>query len=211
MEYAVSLWNRIGDVASTLAKGTLNFTKDTFYAPIAAAKMGWDIGTAPWNDAAAYNGFIQTFKSAAAKDGVNAIKPLADAGGAIMKVPGIQPALQRINYVNQEYIRKPLTTIALVQGDIYSGRASVGSIFDPNEWTKAATGAKDISFGQATASMYRSLYDPKFNVYDPAERDQAFKKSAWGKGISGSVDTVAQIFGDVTLAAGKVAKVVKVL
>jgi len=209
MEYAVSIWNRIGDVASTFAKGTLSFAKDTVYAPIAAAKMGWDIGTAPWNDAAAYNGFIQTFKSAAAKDGVNVIKPLADAGGAIMKVPGVQPALQRINYINQEYIRKPLTAINLVQGDILSGRESLGAVFDPNEWNKAFTGAKDISFGQATASMYRSLYDPKFNIYDPSERDQAFKKSAWGKGISGTVDTLAQIFGDVTLAAGKGVKVLK--
>ena len=209
MEYAVSVWNRIGDVASTLAKGTLSFAKDTVYAPIAAAKMGWDIGTAPWNDAAAYNGFIQTFKSAAAKDGVNVIKPLADAGGAIMKVPGIQPALQRINYINQEYIRKPLTAINLVQGDILSGRESLGAVFDPNEWRKAFTGAKDISFGQATASMYRSLYDPKFNIYDPAERDQAFKKSAWGKGLTGTIDTVAQIFGDVTLVAGKGVKVLK--
>ena len=100
----MSLWNRIGDVASTAAKGAFTFGKDLLIdAPLATAKMAWDIGTAPWNDAAAYNGFIQPFKTAAAKNGPNIVKPLADAGGAIMKVPGVQPALQRINYINQEY------------------------------------------------------------------------------------------------------------
>ncbi len=209
MGYAVSLWNRIGDVASTVAKNTFNFGKDVIGAPVGVAKMAWDIGTAPWNDAAAYNGFIQTFKTAALKDGPNVIKPLADAGGAIMKVPGVQPALQRINYINQEYIREPLTTISLVQGDLNAGRISPLGIFDPNEIRKAYKGAQEISFGQATLGAYRSLYDPKFNIYDPKERDQAFTKSAWGKGLSGTVDTIAQIFGDVTLVAGKGVKVLK--
>ena len=209
MGYAVSLWNRIGDVASTVAKGAFNFGKDVVGAPVGVAKMAWDIGTAPWNDAAAYNGFIQPFKTAALKNGPNIVKPLADAGGAIMKVPGVQPALQRINYVNQEYIREPLTTLSLVQGDINSGRISPMDIFDPNEWRKAYKGAQDISFGQAVVGAARSLYDPKFNIYDPRERDQAFKNSAWGKLTSGTIDTVAQIFGDVTIVGGKAAKALK--
>jgi len=207
--YVVSLWNRIGDVASTVAKGAFTFGKDLVGAPVATAKMAWDIGTAPWNDAAAYNGFIQPFKTAATKNGPNIVKPLADAGGAIMKVPGVQPALQRINYINQEYIREPLTTLSLVQGDLNAGRINPLEIFNPDEWRKAYKGAQDISFGQAFVSQYRSLYDPKFNVYDPRERDQAFKKSAWGKWTTGSVDTLAQLFGDVTLAAGKGVKALK--
>ena len=209
MGYVVSLWNRIGDVASTVAKGTFNFGKDVLGAPIATAKMGWDIGTAPWNDAAEYNGFIQPFKTAFTKNSPNIIKPFADAGGAVMKVPGVQPALERINYINQQYIREPLTTVALVQGDITSGREPLTGIFDPNEWRKAYTGAQDISFGQASVAAYRVIYDPKFNIYDPREREQAFQKSAWGKGISGSYDTIAQIFGDVTVVGGKATKVLK--
>jgi hypothetical protein len=209
MGYAVSLWNRIGDVASTVAKGAFTFGKDLVGAPVATAKMAWDIGTAPWNDAAAYNGFIQPFKTAALKNGPNIVKPLADAGGAIMKVPGVQPALQRINYVNQEYIREPLTTLSLVQGDLNSGRINPLDIFDPNEWRKAYKGAQDISFGQAVVGATRSLYDPKFNIYDPREREQAFKDSAWGKFTSGGVDTLAQFFGDVTILGGKVVKGVK--
>ena len=209
MGYAVSLWNRIGDVASTVTKGAFNFGKDVIGSGAGVAKMAWDIGTAPWNDAAAYNGFIQPFKTAALKNGPNIVKPLADAGGAIMKVPGVQPALQRINYINQEYIREPLTTISLVQGDLNSGRINPLDVFDPNEWRKAYKGAQDISFGQAVVGATRSLYDPKFNIYDPREREQAFKNSAWGKWTSGSVDTLAQLFGDVTFAAGKGIKVLK--
>ena len=126
-----------------------------------------------------------------------------------MKVPGVAPALERINYVNREYIREPLTTVALVQGDITSGREPLTGFFDPKVWRKAATGAEEISFGQASVAGYRAFYDPKFNVYDPKQREQAFKNSAWGKGLTGTFDVFAQLFGDVTLAAGKGIKVLK--
>ena len=204
-----SIWNRIGDVASTVAKDALKFGGEVLGAATAPAKFAWDIGTAPWNDADEYNGFIQPFKTAAAEAGKDIVKPLASAAGAIMKVPGIQPALERINRINQEYIREPLTTYNLVIGDITSGREPVGSIFDPNEWRKAYKGAQDISFGQAFVSNIRNVYDPKFNVYDPRQREQAFKKSAWGKWTSGGFDLGIQLVGDVTLAAGKAAKVLK--
>ena len=208
-----SIWNRIGDIAHTaekVASNAVKFGGEVLGSGKGIAKFAWDIGTAPWNDAAEYNGFIQPFKTAAQQEGKDIIKPLASAGGAIMKVPGVQPAMERINNFNQEYIREPLTTVNLVQGDLLSGRISGAGIFDPNEWKKAYSGAQNISFGQATLSMYRNYYDPKFNVYDPSQREQAFKKSAWGKWGSSGTDLVAQFFGDVTLAGGKVAKAIKV-
>jgi hypothetical protein len=205
----VSVWNRIGDVASTAAKNAFKFGGEVVGAGTGIARFAWDVGTAPWNDQAQYNGFIQPFKTAAAKEGGNIVKPLSSAGGAIMKVPGIQPALERINYINREYIREPLTTYNLVMGDITSGREPVTSIFDPNEWRKAYKGAQDISFGQAFVSSIRNVYDPKFNVYDPVQRDTAFKKSAWGKALSGGFDLTAQLVGDVTLGVGKGIKVLK--
>jgi hypothetical protein len=209
MEYAVSLWNRIGDITSTIAKNTAKFGGEIFGAAGSVARVGWDIGTAPWNDAAEYNGFANTLKNAWAPESKDIIKPLASAGGAIMKVPGVQPTLERINYVNQQYIREPATTFNLVQGDVTSGRVPLTDIFNPNEWRKAYTGAQDISFGQSVLGVYRSYYDPKFNIYDPREREQAFNKSAWGKGLSGGIDTLAQIFGDVTIVGGKAVKALK--
>lgn len=205
----MSVWNRIGDVASTAAKNAFKFGQEVVGSGTGVARFAWDVGTAPWNNQAQYNGFIQPFKTAAAKQGGDIIKPYASAGGAIMKVPGVAPALERINYVNREYIREPLTTYNLVLGDITSGREAITSVFDPNEWRKAYTGAQDISFGQAYVSAIRNVYDPKFNVYDPKQREAAFKKSAWGKAVSGGFDLSIQLVGDVTLAAGKAVKVLK--
>lgn len=201
-----SIWNRIGDVASTVAKDATKFGGQVLNSAKGVAQFAWDVGTAPWNDAEEYNGFSNTIKSAAAKNQENIVAPYASAGGALMKVPGLQPTLERINNINQQYIREPLTTLNLVQGDVLAGRAS---FFDPNEWKKAYDGAQEISFGQSVVGNYRSYYDPKFNIYDPRQREQAFKKSAWGKAASGGVDLVAQLVGDVTLVAGKVAKVAK--
>jgi hypothetical protein len=208
MGYVVSVWNRIGDVATTAAKDAFKFGGELFQSAKGTAKFAWDIGTAPWNDAEEYNGFIQPFKTAASKEGADIIKPLASAGGAIMKVPGVQPAVERINKINQEFIREPLTTFELVQGDMVK-TDSLKTFFDPNEWRKAYKGAQEISYGQAVASKIRSIYDPKFNVYDPAQREKAFKDSAWGKFASGGLDLGIQFLGDVTLAAGKGLKVLK--
>jgi len=210
------IWNRIGDVASSVAKtatsSATNLAKwagEIVGAAGSATRFAWDVGTAPWNDQAQYNGFVQTLKTASKTEGKDIVKPFASAGGAIMKVPGVAPALERINHINREYIREPATTVALVNGDITSGREPLTGFFDPNVWRKAAKGAEDISFGQATVAFYRNVYDPKFNVYDPKQREQAFKNSAWGKGLTGTFDVAAQLFGDVTLAAGKGIKVLK--
>ena len=210
------IWNRIGDVASSVAKtattsasNLVKWAGEITGGIGSAARFGWDVGTAPWNDQAQYNGFVQTFKTAAKTEGKDIVKPFASAGGAIMKVPGVAPALERINQINRDYIREPLTTVSLVQGDIISGREPLTGYFDPNVWRKAATGAEDISFGQATVGFYRNIYDPKFNIYDPKEREQAFKNSAWGKALSGTFDVGIQLIGDVTLAAGKGIKVLK--
>jgi len=204
----MSIWNRIGDVATTAAKDLFKFGGEVAGAVVSPAKFAWDIGTAPWNDAQEYNGFIQPFKTAASQNSPDLIKPLASAGGAIMKVPGVQPALERINKINQEYIREPLTTFELVQGDV-SKTNSLNTFFDPNEWRKAYKGAQEISYGQAVMSKFRSVYDPKFNVYDPSQREQAFKNSAWGKFASGAYDLGIQLVGDVSLAAGKGVKALK--
>jgi hypothetical protein len=207
-----SIWNRIGDVASSVgdvATNAVKFAGEVVGGAKGVANFAWDVGTAPWNDAAEYNGFVNTFKTAGSQNKENIVKPLASAGGAIMKVPGLQPALERINNINQEYIREPATTYNLVQGDLYAGRINPLQIFDPKTWSKAYKGAQDISFGQSFVGQYRNIYDPKFNIYDPAQREQAFKRSAWGKALSGTADVLIQGTGDVTLAAGKVLKVAK--
>lgn len=198
-----SIWNRIGDVATTTGKNLLKFGGEVVGAGKGVARFAWDVGTAPWNDAKEYNGFIQPWKTAAEKNKQDIVKPLASAGGAVMKVPGLAPALEKINEINQEYIREPLTTFGLVQGELNSGRIEFTDYFDPDTWKRAYKGAQEISPGQAFIGAFRSTYDPKFNIYNPDERDAAFKKSAWGKWLSGGTDLGVLFFGDVTLGAAK--------
>ena len=214
----MSVWNRIGDLASSAGKGVFNsanwlgeravsFGGDIAGLAGAPAKFAWDVGTAPWNDDEEYNGFIQPFKTAAMQTGGSVVKPLASAGGAVMKVPGVAPALETLYKVNQEAIREPLTTYFLVRGEVAGG--NILGFFDPDTWEKAYKGAQEISLGQAFVGQFRSAYDPQFNIYDPREREAAFKKSAWGRSLSGGVDVFAQLFGDVSLVGGKAAKVLK--
>jgi hypothetical protein len=222
----VSVWNRIGDIASGLGKGLFKFAKDVVVSPFAGAKFAWDIGTAPWNDKAEYNGFMTTVKTAASGPGKTAILPLADAAGAVMKVPGLGPALEWINRVNRDYIREPLTTVALMSGDVSRATGLLFSEgtdafqkevqekglvnpFNPNTYSKYYRLAQDITPGQAVLTQYRVMYDPKFNIYDPAERDAAFKQSSWGWALSGTLDFGINIFGDITLVGGKATKWLK--
>jgi hypothetical protein len=205
----VSVWNRIGDVAFNAGKNTLKFGGEVLGAAGSLPRFAWDVGTAPWNDQAQYNGFVQTFKTAQEDASSKIIKPFASAGGAIMKVPGVRPALERINYINREYIREPLTTASLVSGDITAGREPLTGFFDPKAWSKAYEGAQNISYGQATVNAFRVVYDPKFNIYDPKQREAAFVNSAWGKNISGGFDLGIQLIGDITVVGGKAVKVLK--
>jgi hypothetical protein len=205
----VSVWNRIGDIASNTAKGTFNFAGDVIGSVGGVAKFAWDVGTAPWNDAEEYNGFVQPFKTAAAKEGENIVKPLATAGGAIAKVPGLAPALETLYKVNQEAIREPASTYFLMQGQVSGGKAS---FFNPDDWKRAYKGAQTIDFGKALGSgavaATRMSYDPQFNIYDPREREAAYKSGMFSA-LEKTGNIAIQIFGDVSLGAAKGLQVAK--
>ena len=200
----MSVWNRIGDVASTTAKNAFKFGGEVAGLVTAPARFAWDVGTAPWNDDDEYNGFIKPFKTAASEATKNVVKPFASAGGAIYKVPGVAATGEFLYKANQEVIREPFTTYQLVMGDVEGG---LFNFFDPNAWKKAYKGAQEISLGQAVVgggiAAGRMSYDPQFNIYDPREREAAFKNSAWGKAGSGTIDFFTQIFGDLTIGAAK--------
>jgi hypothetical protein len=200
----VSVWNRIGDVASTTAKNAFKFGGEVAGLVTAPARFAFDVGTAPWNDDDEYNGFIKPFKTAASKATENVVKPFASAGGAIYKIPGVAAAGEFLYKANQEVIREPLTTYQLVMGDVEGG---LFNFFDPDAWKKAYKGAQEISLGQAVVgggiAAGRMSYDPQFNIYDPREREAAFDNSAWGKAGSGTIDFFTQIFGDLTFGAAK--------
>ena len=189
--------------------------KDLAGAAFAGPKFIWDVANAPFNDDEKFNGLTNTLKSAAAKNIISTTKPFVNLGQTTLGAPGVKPVLEGINKINQEVIREPLTAATLFEGDVkkklYQGDigGAVKTFFDPNELKKAYEGAQSISFGQAVAGNVRNMYDKDFNIYDPAQRQAAFKNSFWGKTTSGALDFGLQLFGDVTLAAGKGAKILK--
>ena len=201
----MSLWNRIGEVATNAGK----FVGEVAGGVAGSAKFAWDVATAPFNDAEQYNGFVNTFKSAYDENQKAIAKPIASVGNAIMKTPIVAPALKELNTINQNVLREPAATVNLVQGDVNQS-GNVLNYFNPAEWKKAYQGAQSISVGQAVNYVWnKSIFDKNFNIYDPAQREQAFKNSTWGKVTSGAIDAAAQLGLDVSLGAGRAIKAAK--
>ena len=75
-----SIWNRIGDVAPTVAKDATKFGGEVLNSAQGIANFAWDVFSAPWNDAEEYNGFSNTIKSAVNKNQKNIVHPLDDPG-----------------------------------------------------------------------------------------------------------------------------------
>ena len=52
----MSWYNKIGDVASTVVNGAVQFGGEVLGAVAAPSRFAWDIATAPLNDDKEYNG-----------------------------------------------------------------------------------------------------------------------------------------------------------
>jgi hypothetical protein len=82
-------------------------------------------------------------------------------------------------------------------------------------WKKAWEARNEISFGQAlTTQLGGSLsflpddltpkfMDSDFDIYDDKQREEAFSNSLMGRLTSGTVDTITQFAGDVSIVGGK--------
>jgi hypothetical protein len=187
----MDIWNRIGD----LAKGTVDWVGDVGLGILALPKFAWDIGTAPWNDRKEYDSFLGTIKQAGIDFGKNLGRPV---GGVIAAVEA----------TNRNLIREPLSALTL-----FAQRDEDMGISD--SWKKAWEARNEISFGQAlTGQLGKSLsflpddltpkfMDSDFDIYDEKQREEAFYNSLMGRGLSGTVDTITQFAGDVSIVGGK--------
>jgi hypothetical protein len=182
----MNVWNRLGD----LGKGVFDWTRDVGLALTSPAKLAWDLGTAPWNGREEYSTFLGTLKQATWDFGKNVGRPV---GGVIA---GIEAT-------NRNLVREPLSALALAAG------TDAG-------WQKAWDNRNKISVGQAYTNLLGQglgeilpdaltpkFMDSNFDIYDEKQRNEAFKKSLYGKVLSGSLDTVAQFVGDVSIVGGK--------
>jgi hypothetical protein len=188
----MDVWNRIGD----LVKGTRDWGLDIGLAVASPAKFAWDIATAPWNDRKEYNGFLSTVKQATIDLGKNALRPIGGVLGAI-------------EATNRNLIREPLSAITL-----FGSSRGKGSISE--EWKKAWEARNEISFGQALTAQFGQavgdflpddltpkFMDSDFDIYDDKQREEAFSNSLMGRLTSGTVDTITQFAGDVSIIGGK--------
>jgi hypothetical protein len=187
----MDIWNRIGD----LAKGTRDWGLDIGLAIVSPAKFAWDIATAGWNDRKEYDTFLGTLKQSTIDLAKNIGRPIGGVLGAI-------------EATNRNIIREPLSAITLFgQGDSKMGISE--------SWKKAWEARNEISFGQAlTTQLGGSLsflpddltpkfMDSDFDIYDDKQREEAFSNSLMGRITSGTVDTITQFAGDVSIVGGK--------
>jgi hypothetical protein len=189
----MDIWNRIGD----LAKGTRDWVGDVGLAAVSltGAKFLWDMGTAPWNDRKEFNGFLNTVKQSTIDTFKNIGRPIGGIIGAV-------------EATNRNLIREPLSAVTL-----FGQRDPNMGISD--SWKKAWEARNEISFGQALVGQLGSslsflpdeltpkFMDSDFDIYDDKQREEAFSNSLMGKIASGSIDTIAQFAGDVSIIGGK--------
>jgi hypothetical protein len=188
----MDIWNRIGD----LAKGTRDWGADVGLALLSIPKFAWDIGTAPLNDREEFDTVLGTLKQASIDFGKNVARPV---GGVLAAVEA----------TNRNLIREPLSAVTLfAQRD--------GNMGISDSWKKAWEARNEISFGQALTTQFGQaiggilpddltpkFMDSDFDIYDDKQREEAFNDSLMGKFASGTVDTITQFAGDVSIVGGK--------
>lgn len=173
-------------------------------APLIAA---WDLATAPWNDKEEFNGFWNTVKTTGGRFASNVYAPFGTVASAA--APAVMPVLNKIDQINNELIRRPLTTFQLVS------TGPLNEKLDPEAWKRAYAATEDptkgVTFSQAlTGGVVAPLAGKKnFDIYDEGQRDEVFRKNLFGKTLTGTIDAGVLIFGDVTIGAGKAAKAVR--
>jgi len=194
----VSFTSRLGSIAKDLAGSAL-----------AGPKFIWDVVNAPWNDDEQFNGFSNTLKNAAAKNIISGTKPFINVGETALGAPGVKPVLQTAYDISTNVLQRPITTVGLIsnQPEDKSVLGAVTKWFNPNEYKKAWNGSAEIPLGQAFGPG-KFVVGKEFNIYDPSQREEAYKNNLFGKATSGGIDLLKQftldIFNVLGIAGGAV-------
>ena len=186
-----SIWGRLGQLA-----------KDTAGVVAAGPRFAWDVMQSFGNDDEAYNGVRNTFTTAGADFLGRLVKPLGD----VAELPVVKPALEKLDMVNREYVREPLTTVALM-----GAQASWSDLVSGSAWAQSYQQAQNVSFGQALVGNIAAAIPGQQGVEkevdwnDPKSVENYFNHGSQ-KFWSGVGDFAIQIGGDVSIAGGKLAK-----
>lgn len=190
----MSLWSRLG----SLGKGTLDWVGDVGLGLASIPKLAWDLTTAFNNDREEFNGFTNILKQSGIDWAKNATRPI---GGVLAAVEA----------TNRNLIREPLSAVTQFGMSTPNDK----NLSAAERWQRSWENRNQISFGQALAtqigqatsfmpdSITPDFMDSNFDIYDKKQRDKAFNDSLYGRVLSGSIDTVLQFAGDVTIVGGK--------
>jgi hypothetical protein len=195
------------------------FAKNLGAAPFAPARFIYEAASATWRDEEQYNGFINTIKTAGTIAGKQAVAPVLDVFEGIETVA--------------KPIRQAGSTVGLA---LEQSENNPANLFKKETWDKAQQYKDEVSIGQ---SLYAQRIDPlsmglksaatlaevfgvdntdrflpqflreDFDIFNPVQREQAYKKSLYGRYVSGVGDITAQVVIDPTLVGTKILAPIK--
>jgi hypothetical protein len=195
------------------------FAKNLGAAPFAPARFIYEAASSTWRDEEQYNGFINTIKTAGTIAGKQAVAPVLDVFEGIETVA--------------KPIRQAGSTLGLA---LEQSENNPANLFKKETWDKAQQYKDEVSIGQ---SLYAQRIDPlsmglksaatlaevfgvdntdrflpqflreDFDIFNPVQREQAYKKSLYGRYVSGVGDITAQVVIDPTLVGTKLLAPVK--
>lgn len=194
------------------------FSKNLGAAPFAPARFIYEAASSIWRDEEEYNGFINTIKTAGTLAGKQAIAPVLDVFEGIETVarPTRQAAstlglaLKQSEENPANFFKKETWDKAREYKDeISAGQSLYAQYIDPLapilKSAVIASNAIGEVFGVENTDRFLPQYlREDFDIFNPVQREQAYKKSLYGRVISGSGDIAAQVILDPTLVGTKV-------
>lgn len=137
--------------------------------------------------------------------------------GGIGEFPGLNQIVNTAMWVQEQGVKRPLSTYYQVGGDTL--QRGVGTMFSGDEWRQAYDASEHVSAGQAFAyaGLSGSTVLSKLagvqplSGFDPRtpEGQQAYHDNMWLKAASGTVDAGVTMFADPTIMGGKYARLTK--
>jgi len=195
------------------------FTKNLSAAPFAPARFIYEAASAPWRDEEEYNGFINTIKTAGTIAAKQAVAPVLDIFEGIETVakPGRQ-ALSQVGLVLEQSQGQPANLFKKetwdkakeYKDDISVGQSLYAQYLDPtSQILKSAATVAEVFGVENTDRFLPQFLREDFDIFNPQQREQAYKKSLYGRIVSGTGDVTAQVLVDPTLVGAKLFAPVK--
>ena len=166
-----------------------------------------------WDDDGQFGTALGQFLSRPAPLGsTQTLRGLGSGVMGLIELPVIKQVAGTAMWAQNEFVKRPLTTMNLVQADAWTGR---GSVISGQAWRTAYNMSDKVTVGQSymfktsaqsgVATRALGGQDTLTASIDPRDRakQEQFYKNPWLKGVSGSIDFFVTAFMDPTIVLGK--------